>query len=951
MCVFKCLKNTRSRNMLWGFVLLLLLVPTLVVRADMVLYLPFEDAGSAIDASADPTPVVVHGSLNSVDAKIGKGLEFNGNNANRIEVEHAAKLEGMSALSIAAWVLPRNIVGREGMSIVSKRVAWADGDVYNLFTYNGQLVNGRINANNVNIGLSTTALEDDTWYHIALVFNGQGNAGEKIKLYINGVMESSDDHPDNAVNQGGAPVWIGELDAARGFAWDGVIDEVRLYNHALSDVQILSAMLGKPWPYAIGPDPVDGALHSDTWLSLSWTPGELAVSHDVYLGDNAGDVNEATRDSEVFRGNQTDTFLVAGFPGYPYPDGLVPGTTYYWRIDEVNEAEPDSPWKGDVWSFSIPPKTAYEPDPDEGAEFVDLNVQLKWTAGFGAKLHYIVFGEDFDEVNNAAAGVPNGTTNYSPGPLNLAKTYYWRVDEFDGIETHNGDVWSFTTEGAVSGPNPANGDVDIKPTVVLGWDAGAVAASHEVYFGTEADTIKNATKSSSEYKGPKALGEESYDPGKLTLSTTYYWRIDEVNGINPDSPWAGNVWSFTTGDFFVIDDFEIYDANDNQIWYSWHDGLGYGAPGTDPYFAGNGTGAAVGNETSASYTEETIVHGGSRSMPVAYDNNKQGYAYYSEVEHTLVDQRDWTEEGVTELSLWFRGNPASVGSFVEGPVGTYTMTASGADIWNQADEFHFAYKILTGPGSIVARVESVEQTDVWAKAGVMIRETLDVGSKFAAVYITPTNTDGTATNGCRFQARTDTDASATSDSSVATTEQTAIIAPYWVKLERDVGGNFRGYYSSNGSTWQSMSWNPQSILMSSNAYVGLALTSHNTGATCQAKFSNVTITGTVGPQWAKQDVGIESNAAELLYVAVSNSAGAPAVVVHDDPAAATIDTWTQWVIPLQALADQGIVLTDVDRIAIGLGTQGNMTIPGGAGKMYIDDIRLLKLAPEPEPQP
>jgi hypothetical protein len=161
-----------------------------------------------------------------------------------------------------------------------------------------------------------------------------------------------------------------------------------------------------------------------------------------------------------------------------------------------------------------------------------------------------------------------------------------------------------------------------------------------------------------------------------------------------------------------------------------------------------------------------------------------------------------------------------------------------------------------------------------------------------------------------------------------------------VKLERDVGGNFRGYYSSNGSTWQSMSWNPQSISMSSNVYIGLALTSHNAGATCQAKFSSVTITGTVGPQWANQDVGIESNAAEPLYVAVSSSAGAPAVVVHDDPAAATIDTWTQWVIPLQAFADQGIVLTNVDSIAIGLGTQGNMTIPGGSGKMFIDDIRL-----------
>jgi hypothetical protein len=98
-----------------------------------------------------------------------------------------------------------------------------------------------------------------------------------------------------------------------------------------------------------------------------------------------------------------------------------------------------------------------------------------------------------------------------------------------------------------------------------------------------------------------------------------------------------------------------------------------------------------------------------------------------------------------------------------------------------------------------------------------------------------------------------------------------------------------------------------------------------------------------------QDIGIESNDAEPLYVAVSNSTGTPVVVVHDDPAASTIDTWTEWVISLQTLADQGIDLTNVDSIAIGLGTQGNTTIPGGSGKMFIDDIRLIQPIPEPQP--
>ena len=130
--------------------------------------------------------------------------------------------------------------------------------------------------------------------------------------------------------------------------------------------------------------------------------------------------------------------------------------------------------------------------------------------------------------------------------------------------------------------------------------------------------------------------------------------------------------------------------------------------------------------------------------------------------------------------------------------------------------------------------------------------------------------------------------------------------------------------------------------MSATVYIGLALTSHTNNATCEAQFSNVTTTGNVTGQWSNQDVGIASNDAEPLYVTVSNSTGNPAVVIHDDPAAANIDTWTEWVIPLSALADQGINLTNVDRIAIGLGTKGNMATPGGKGKMYIDDIRLYQ---------
>ena len=109
-----------------SFIVMLILAGN--VSADLVLHLPCENAENPIDASDNPTTVVVHGLLNSIVAKIDKGLEFDGNAANRLEVEHAAKLEGMSALTIAAWARPRNLTNVPGMSIVSKRVGTNNAD-------------------------------------------------------------------------------------------------------------------------------------------------------------------------------------------------------------------------------------------------------------------------------------------------------------------------------------------------------------------------------------------------------------------------------------------------------------------------------------------------------------------------------------------------------------------------------------------------------------------------------------------------------------------------------------------------------------------------------------------------------------------------------------------------------------------------------------------------------
>jgi len=396
------------------------------------------------------------------------------------------------------------------------------------------------------------------------------------------------------------------------------------------------------------PIPADGAVIRETWVSMGWTAGEAAVSHDVYIGDNFDYVNAGAGDT--FRGNQAVMSFIIGFPGFPFPEGLTVGATYYWRIDEL-EAD-GTIHKGNVWSFTVAPTTAFNPNPADGAGSVDTDTRLSWEPGFGAKLHYVYFGDNFDKVNNATGAFPTGNKTYTPAPLGLEKVYYWRVDEFDAVNTYKGDVWSFATLGAVGGPNPAYGAVGVKHTQILKWSPGDNAASHQVYLGTDKDAVRNANTGSPEYKGTRNLDSESFDPGKLEWYTTYYWRIDEVNNLNSKSPWIGPVWRFTTANFLVVDDFEDYDIGNNEIWWSWKDGLGFGAHGNEPAYPGNGTGAAVGKESTPSYTEETIVHEGRQSMPLFYDNS---VLKYSEVEKTLSYPRDWTEKGVNTLTIWFRG--------------------------------------------------------------------------------------------------------------------------------------------------------------------------------------------------------------------------------------------------------------------------------------------------------
>jgi len=530
---------------------------------------------------------------------------------------------------------------------------------------------------------------------------------------------------------------------------------------------------------------------------------------------------------------------------------------------------------------------------------------------------------------NIDAMVEIGYTSTSPS--GIYRTFQGTLDEvcIYGFPLSEQEIQAVMAGGLIQSgtaslPKPGNRAVDVSQDATLSWMAGDFAVTHDLYLGTVFDDVNDAGRDNDPNGVLVSQNQQgtTYEPPELLeFGQSYYWRIDEFNDQEPNSPWKGDVWNFTVINYFTVDNFENYtDYPPDDIFSKWKDGygidensalVGYDAPDID---------------AGEHFVETSIVHGGQQSMPYFYNNI--GPATYSEAEYALSSGQDWTREGVEVLSIWFMGHPEYLGGFVEDPAGTYTVTGSGVDIWDISDQFHFAFKNLNGATKIIAKIDSVGQTDPFAKAGVMIRDSLDADSTYAAVFVTPES-------GIRFQYRNA--AGGITDRQFVD----GLIAPQWVRLERTSGGLLRAYYSADGTAWER--FNLIQVTMSMPVYAGLAVTSHNIDLACDAVFSEVSFPDTtVEPDWTDLDVGMLSNEPEPMYVTVTDGGGTAATVYYDDPNASLIKDWTQWNIPLTNFSDQGVALTDVGKLAIGFGGADNPQ-PGGSGLVFIDDIRLYLL--------
>ncbi|MBN2129877.1 MAG: LamG domain-containing protein [Sedimentisphaerales bacterium] len=434
--------------------------------------------------------------------------------------------------------------------VMSAHVPWSNGTVY--FDTGGSTTD---TYDRINLAADVGDYEG-TWTHWAFVKNA--DTGDQ-QIYLNGALWHSGTGMTRPMT-GVTAFTIGCKPGPSNY-YVGLIDDFRLYDTALTEQDLQSIIEGSDTQYlpAIGLEPADGAMIESTVQTLKWKAGDAATSHAVYIGESFDDVNDALVDPITVT---DDSLMVGAAP--PYATGLTPGQTYYWRVDAVSETHPDSPWKGAVRSFWVRPATAWDPAPADAVEFVDVDSQLTWEPGLGALFHTVYFGESFDEVNDAVAGgFMIASATFDPSPLELDKTYYWRVDEFAMAGTIKGDVWSFRTmpEIPVSDPNLAL-------WFKLDESQGSRAVDWSGHENHGAIT------------GTPLWTQDGYDWAALQLTGANYMQVQNNAEMKLLSSNA-----YTVGLFIKLENTDqqalLYHGLGCSTWASWFLGVAGGEPDTD----------------------------------------------------------------------------------------------------------------------------------------------------------------------------------------------------------------------------------------------------------------------------------------------------------------------------------------------------------------------------------
>jgi hypothetical protein len=417
----------------WILLVPVMFVMTLAATAHGGLVAHWPMAGDAKDVVGSNHGALVGGAAFIEDAMKGVVLRVDGVSGH-VLVPHGNDIAFIDrkTLSIALWVKPASLPRTTWTTVLAKNRDIHYNNAYGIWISPENQWHFRFGAASGNANQPNAPAATEQWHHVVMTHDP---AATTLRGYVNGVLayRNASAAPGTL---GNTALWIGGAGGVTEF-YPGLIQDLRIYDRALSDAQVQGLLEGifPDFLKAEKPNPADGAIGVALPL-LQWSKGETAALHSVYLGTNP-DLTEA--DLKAVRQPLAMYYHLAG---------LEPGVTYYWRVDEI-EADMQTVHTGDVWSFVAQAQTAYYPTPADGANTVSSVVELKWEAGLGALRHHVYFGENADAVAQGTGGTDKGTfkdPNYSPGVLNAATTYYWRVDEIGaGDVVKTGSVWSFTT--------------------------------------------------------------------------------------------------------------------------------------------------------------------------------------------------------------------------------------------------------------------------------------------------------------------------------------------------------------------------------------------------------------------------------------------------------------------------------------------------------------------------
>jgi fibronectin type 3 domain-containing protein len=412
-------------------------------------------------------------------------------------------------------------------------------------------------------------------------------------------------------------------------------------------------------------------------------------------------------------------------------------------------------------------------------------------------------------INGSGSSTLTMNTTTSTVPYALSLT----ITGTSGTLTHTASTTLMVTLAPPASltATPSNAQVS------LSWPASVGASSYHV---------KRAAVSGGPYVTVACPTTTNYADTGLSNGTTYYYVVSAAytggpvaGGESADSTEA----SATPQAVTPLPPTGLTATPGNaQVALAWNASAGAASYNVKRATVSGGPYTTAASPISTNYTDTGLTNGATYYYVVTAVNSAGESGNSSEASATPQASASlpppWVEQDIGSPSLAGSASYAS---------GVFTVKGSGADIEDASDQFHYVYQSVSGDVTVLARVASIQNTDSWAKGGVMIRETLAANSKHAMMVLTPGN-------GLAFQRRITTGGLTTH------TQGAVVAAPYWVKLVRS-GNIFSGYSSPDGVAWTLVG--SDTVTMSAGTYVGLPLTSHNTAALCTATFGNVSATG------------------------------------------------------------------------------------------------------------